>query len=268
LSLRIVATRPDGYHELEALTMSTAGPADFVHLNRRVRDGIRVVVEPRGAAPADASNLAARAAELLWPQLGQRGGLRIRIRKQIPPGAGLGGGSADAAAVLRLLGHVGHVPEARLLEIAAQLGSDVPFCLRGTPAWMRGRGEVLEPVDDVPALMLVLAVPPFGCSTPDVYRAWDDLGGPEAKRRVDVPAPYEHLLPAFANDLEPAAEQVEPRLVAFRERFEEQVGRPAFLCGSGSAYAVWFDSEEKWRSGHDAARRGLPSASVFAGATI
>ena len=268
LSLRIVATRPDGYHELEALTVSSAGPADFVHLNRRVRDGIRVVVQPRGAAPADASNLAARAAELLWPHLGQRGGLGIRIRKQIPPGAGLGGGSADAAAVLRLLGHVGRVPEAQLLEIAGQLGSDVPFCLRGTPAWMRGRGEVLEPIDDLPALMLVVAVPPFGCSTPSVYRAWDALGGPEATRRVDAPAPYEHLLPAFVNDLEPAAEHVEPRLVAFRERFEELVGRSAFLCGSGSAYAVWFDSEEKWRSAHDAARRGLPSVSVFAGATI
>ena len=268
LSLRVVATRSDGYHDIEALTVSTAGPADFVHLNRRLRRGIHVVVQPYGAAPADASNLAVRAAEMLWPHLDQRGGLGIRLRKQIPTGAGLGGGSSDAAAVLRLLGHVGRIPEPQLLDIAAQLGSDVPFCLRGTPAWMRGRGEQLEPIDGMPSLMLVVAVPPFGCSTPAVYRAWDDLGGPATERHVDAPPPYQPLLPAFVNDLEAAAEHVEPRLVAFRERFEDAMQRPAFLCGSGSAYAAWFDNEEKWRGAHDAAHRGLPSASVFAGGTI
>jgi 4-diphosphocytidyl-2-C-methyl-D-erythritol kinase len=211
----------------------------------------------------------ASAAQLVLSELdGLRGGLAIRLRKQIPVGAGLGGGSSDAAAVLRLLGHVGGVEEARLLELAADLGSDVPFCVRGTPAWMRGRGEKIEPIDALPSLMLVIAVPPFGCSTPDVYRAWDDLGGPGATRAVAVPPPYAHLVPALVNDLEPAAEQVEPRLRAFRERFEELIERPALLCGSGSAYAAWFDDDEKWRAAHDAARTGLPSAAVFAGATI
>jgi 4-diphosphocytidyl-2-C-methyl-D-erythritol kinase len=268
LSLRVGATRADGYHELEALTVSSAGPADFVHLNRRRRAGISVVVQPNGAAPADATNLAAQAAQLLWPQLGLRGGLRIRLRKQVPPGAGLGGGSSDAAAVLRLLGHVGGVPEERLLELAAELGADVPFCLRGTPAWMRGKGEVLEAIEGLPPLMLVVAVPPFGCSTPDVYRAWDELDGPRGAREIDAPPPYASLVPAFTNDLEPAAEHVEPRLVAFRERFEELVERQPFLCGSGSAYAAWFDDEAMWRSARDAARRGMATASVFAGATI
>jgi 4-diphosphocytidyl-2-C-methyl-D-erythritol kinase len=260
--------RADGYHELEALTVSSAGPADFVHLNRRRRDGISIVVQPHGAAPADETNLAVQAAEKLWPQLGLRGGLRIRLRKQVPPGAGLGGGSSDAAAVLRLLGHIGGVPQERVLELATELGADVPFCLRGTPAWMRGKGEVLEPLDGLPALMLVVAVPPFGCSTPAVYRAWDELGGPAGARAIEVPPPYASLVPAFTNDLEPAAEHVEPRLVEFRERFEELVERRPFLCGSGSAYAAWFEDEASWRSARDAARRGMASASVFAGATI
>jgi 4-diphosphocytidyl-2-C-methyl-D-erythritol kinase len=269
LSLRIVGTRPDGYHELEALTVSSAGPTDFVHLNRRRRPGIVCVVQPRGTIPPGPANLAVRAAEVLWPELAEhRGGLRIRLRKQIPAGAGLGGGSSDAAAVLRLLGHVGGVPEPRLLEIASDLGSDVPFCVRGTPAWMRGRGEKLEPIEHVPSLMLLVAVPPFRCSTPAVYAAWDDLGGPTGGREVAVPEPYGHLLPALVNDLEPAAEEVEPRLRAFRERFEGLIERPALLCGSGSAYAAWFDDADKWRAAHETTRRSLPAASVFAGATI
>jgi 4-diphosphocytidyl-2C-methyl-D-erythritol kinase len=75
-------------------------------------------------------------------------------------------------------------------------------------------------------------------------------------------------VPAFVNDLEPAAEHVEPQLVRFRERLEELTGRPPLLCGSGSAYAVWFDDEVAWRSALDAARRALPAAAVFAGGTI
>jgi 4-diphosphocytidyl-2-C-methyl-D-erythritol kinase len=269
LSLRVTGVRPDGYHDLEALTVSSAGPADFVHLNRRRRAGVRVAVQPRGSAPTSADNLAVRAAELVLAEIaGWRGGLHVRLRKQIPVGAGLGGGSSDAAAVLRLLGHVGNVPELRLLELAAQLGSDVPFCLHGTPAWMRGRGERLEPIAGLPALMLVIAVPSFGCATNAVYRAWDELGGPRSARTIAAPPPYAHLVDTFANDLEPAAEHVEPRLVAFREQFEQLVERSALLCGSGSAYAAWFDDADEWQLAHEAARRGLARSYVFAGATI
>jgi 4-diphosphocytidyl-2-C-methyl-D-erythritol kinase len=267
LSLRVTGTRPDGFHELEALTVSTTGPADFVHLNRRRRHGVSIVVQPAGAAPTTPDNLAVRAAEALWPELGLRGGLRIRLRKQVPAGGGLGGGSSDAAAVLRLLGHVGHVAEARLLEIAAELGSDVPFCVRGTPAWMRGRGEVLEPIDGVPPIMTLVVVPPFGCSTPAVYRAWDELGGPTG-REVPPPPPLAHLSPVLVNDLEPAAEHVEPRLLGFREHLEKVLERPALLCGSGSSYATWFDDEDTWHAAAEHARAHLRSARVFAGTTI
>jgi 4-diphosphocytidyl-2-C-methyl-D-erythritol kinase len=268
LSLRVTGVRPDGYHELEALTVSSAGPADFVHLNRSRRAGVRATVQPRGTAPTGRDNLAVRAAELVIGEIPDwSGGLRVRLRKQIPAGAGLGGGSSDAAAVLRLLGHVGGVPEARLLELAGELGSDVPFCLHGTPAWMRGRGERLDPVRDVPALMLVIAVPPFGCATNDVYRAWDELGAPRASRTIAPPPPYAHLVDAFVNDLEPAAEHVQPRLASFRARFEQIIERPALLCGSGSAYAAWFDDETEWRLAYAATRRGMSHTYVFAGAT-
>jgi 4-diphosphocytidyl-2-C-methyl-D-erythritol kinase len=266
LSLRVLGTRPDGYHDIEALTVSTTGPADFVHVNRRRRAGVSIVVTPHGAAPTGPDNLVLRAIDALDGDLGLRGGLRVRLRKQIPMGAGLGGGSSDAATVLRLLGHVSHVPEERLLEIAAELGSDVPFCVRGTPAWMRGRGEQLEPVavDPVP---LIVAIPPFRCSTPAVYGAWDELGGPPSARSVPAPPQCSDLLPALVNDLEPAAEHLQPALIDFRERFEGAVERPALLCGSGSAYAAWFDDAETWRIALDSARRVLPHG-VFAGTSI
>jgi 4-diphosphocytidyl-2-C-methyl-D-erythritol kinase len=119
---------------------------------------------------------------------------------------------------------------------------------------MRGRGEVVEPLPALPALArsadgsesddgglaLVVAVPPFGLSTPAVYRAWDDLGGPSSTRAVPTPAALAGLgLPGeLVNDLEPAAEHVEPRLRPFRESLEALAGGPALLAGSGSAYVV------------------------------
>ena len=102
---------------------------------------------------------------------------------------------------------------------------------------MRGRGETVEPIDALAPLDLVIVAPDFGCSTPAVYRAWDDLAGPVSSRAIDAPSGYPG---PFGNDLEPAAEHVEPRLRAFREHVEEVLQRPALLCGSGSAVAAWF----------------------------
>ena len=124
------------------------------------------------------------------------------------------------------------------MAIAAELGSDVPFCLRGGAAWMRGRGEIIEPVSVATGLAFVVAIPPFRLSTPDVYRAWDELGGPRSERVVPAPRRLAHILPELVNDLEPAAEAVEPRLREFRDALEAATGAPALLAGSGSAYVV------------------------------
>jgi 4-diphosphocytidyl-2-C-methyl-D-erythritol kinase len=139
----------------------------------------------------------------------------VALRKRIPAGGGLGGGSSNAAAVMRWAGcdDVG---------VAAALGADVPFCLRGGRARVTGIGEVIEPLPFV-ARTVTLAMPPFGCSTPAVYAAWDDLGGPTA---------------AGPNDLEPAALEVEPRLAAFRDAFGDTTGQTPRLAGSGSTWFV------------------------------
>jgi 4-diphosphocytidyl-2-C-methyl-D-erythritol kinase len=206
-SLHITGVRADGYHELDALMVTVSEPHDIV----TIEDGEGTVVEGPFAAgvPIDETNLARRA-------LGAAG--RLRIFKGIPHGAGLGGGSADAAAVLRM---TGGDP-----AIGATLSADVPFCMRGGAARVRGIGEVIEPVE-VPSQYVVIATPRFGCSTPEVYRAWDELGGPSHS----------------TNDLEPAALHVEPRLVAFRDAVHAAAGVAPVLAGSGSSYAVVFDDE-------------------------
>jgi len=191
--------------------------------------------------PPGMDNLAARAAEDVMLRAGRSGhGVRLVLRKRIPAGAGLGGGSADAAAALlavrRLLDV--DVDDATVLALAAEVGADVSFCVRGGSAWMRGRGEIVEPVDLPAGLAFLLAMPPFRIATPDVYRAWDRLGGPTSTRGVPAPRRVASFLPELHNDLEPAAEAVEPRLVEFRTALEAATGRPAILAGSGSAYVV------------------------------
>ncbi|HEV3451101.1 MAG TPA: 4-(cytidine 5'-diphospho)-2-C-methyl-D-erythritol kinase [Acidimicrobiia bacterium] len=243
LSLAVHDRRPDGYHNLEALAVSIGDPHDQVEVEAVPHPG-GVSLEVDGAVehvPTGPNNLAARAAEDLLIHAGRSGhGVRMRLLKGIPAGTGLGGGSADAAAALAAVRRMLEVDvdDAELVALAARIGSDVPFCLRGGAAWMRGRGEELEPVTLTGVLPVVVALPPLHVATPDVYAAWDELGGPVAARRVPAPAAVSDLVDDLGNDLEVAAETVEPRLAAFRADLEEAAGRPAILAGSGSAYAV------------------------------
>jgi 4-diphosphocytidyl-2-C-methyl-D-erythritol kinase len=169
-------------------------------------DGLEVV----GAdVVTDDSNLVRRALALIDRRA------HVRVEKRIPPGAGLGGGSSDAAAVLRWAG----IDDSQL---AARLGADVPFCLRGGRARVTGVGERIEPLS-FEARTFTLVIPPFGCATVDVYRAWDDLGGPHGPG---------------SNDLEPAALVVEPRLAVWRDSLAAATEEEPHLAGSGSTWFV------------------------------
>jgi 4-diphosphocytidyl-2-C-methyl-D-erythritol kinase len=169
-----------------------------------------VVVEGRHLGHVDPDdNLVGRALRVV----GRRA--HVELRKRIPAGGGLGGGSSNAAAILRWAG-------CDDLAVAASLGADVPFCLRGGRAQVTGIGEVLEPLPFV-ARTYTLVTPPYGCSTPAVYAAWDDLGGPT----TDGP-----------NDLEPAALVVEPRMARFRDELADATGQVPRLAGSGSTWFV------------------------------
>jgi 4-diphosphocytidyl-2-C-methyl-D-erythritol kinase len=204
-TLRITGVRPDGYHELDA-EMVTVDLAD--ELTFEEGDGLEVTGPASGGVPLE-GNLVQRALDAAGRQA------RVRLHKEIPAGAGLGGGSADAAAVLRWAG----VDD---LAVAASLGADVPFCLVGGRARIRGVGEVVEPLPDED-LVFTLLTPPLHVSTPAVYKAWDRLGGPTAEG---------------PNDLEPAALDVEPRLAAARDALAERTGQVPVLAGSGSTWFV------------------------------
>ncbi len=209
LHLAVTGVRSDGYHLLDA-EMVALSLADTL----RIGDGpgpltVRTegATSGRGAVPVGEENLITRALRLVGRERA------VEVTKRIPPGAGLGGGSADAAAVLRWAGYED-------LDGASRLGADVPFCLLGGRARVQGIGEVVSPL--APRREeLTLFLLPFGVDTTAVYRAFDQLE-PAARRG-------EH-----GNDLEPAAEQVEPRLARWRDALTAELGRRPRLAGSGS----------------------------------
>lgn len=209
LSLRVTGVRDDGYHLIDA-EMVSLDLADTLEVTEG-GDGIEVRDEAGRAFPVPIGddNLVVRALRLV----GRRA--HVRLTKRIPAGAGLGGGSADAAAILRWAGWTD-------LEGAVSLGADVAFCLVGGRARVGGIGERVEPLPHLERTFTLLT-PPFGCSTPAVYQAFDELGGPHAEG---------------PNDLEPAALRVEPRLAEWRDRLAVATGRRPVLAGSGSTWFV------------------------------
>jgi 4-diphosphocytidyl-2-C-methyl-D-erythritol kinase len=204
-SLRVTGVRNDGYHQLEA-EMTTIDLADVLAFS--AGSGFDVVGVDPGLDRA-AFDLVPRALAAVDRTA------HVRLEKRIPVGAGLGGGSADAAAVLRWAG-------CDDLTLAASLGADVPFCLVGGRARVRGIGEIVEPLP-FEGREVTLLTPPLAVDTSAVYRRWDELGGPTA----DGP-----------NDLEPAAVAVEPGLAEWRDRLGEATGRTPRLAGSGSTWFV------------------------------
>ena len=206
LSLRITGVRDDGYHLIDA-EMVTLDLADTLAVDTD-GDGLTAAGPFADGMPLDETNLVSRALRLAGRTAG------VHVHKAIPHGGGLGGGSADAAAVLRWAGHVD-------LDAASRLGADIPFCVVGGRARVRGIGEIVVPCDPEPA-DVTLVVPPLHVSTPAVYRAWDELGGPTA----DGP-----------NDLEPAALHAVPELAEWRARITHAAGVAPTLAGSGG---TWF----------------------------
>jgi 4-diphosphocytidyl-2-C-methyl-D-erythritol kinase len=208
VSLRVTGVRPDGFHLIDA-EMVTLDYGDVLEIGDG--DGLEVVGPHAAGVPTGADNLVRRA----LVAVGRRAA--VRLDKQVPAGAGLGGGSADAAAVLRWAGCSDP-------SVAASLGADVAFCLVGGRARVRGIGEVLEPLPYEDRTFTLL-IPPVAVSTPSVYRAWDELGGPSAPD-------------GSVNDLEAAALVVAPELAEWRDRLAGDTGRRPQLAGSGGSWFV------------------------------
>ena len=204
LSLRVTGRRDDGYHLLES-EMVTLDLADTLLFGPG--EGVELV--PLVRSPRFEPTLVTRALDAVSRQS------FVRLEKRIPVGGGLGGGSADAAAVLRWAG-------CSDVDVAMSLGADVPFCLVGGRAMVRGAGEEIEPLPFEDRVFTLLT-PPLQVSTAAVYSKWDELGGPTGDN---------------GNDLEPAALAVEPRLAIWRDQLADATGRTPRLAGSGSTWFV------------------------------
>ena len=234
LVLEVLGKRPDGYHEI-ATIMQAVDLADRLVLE----DADALALSADGPVPADSTNLALRAAAALREAAGVASGVRITLDKRIPVAAGLGGGSADAAAVLVGLNRLWGLrwPRARLAEVAASLGSDVPFFLLGGAALATGRGERVEPVA-AGAWALVLVNPPFGVPTAEVYsrvspELWSDgsrVRGMVEALRQRRPA---RIAASLYNGLEPAVAPIHPEIERMKAALVAAGALGAAMSGSG-----------------------------------
>jgi len=247
LSLRVLGTRADGYHELRTIFQSIA-LHDTLTI-RRLRGGaLRVTCnDPR--VPIDRANLVWRAAEAAWKAAGHRGAPRsvhIDLAKRIPLEAGLGGGSSDAAATLRALARLWRVDPARVPRIAANLGADVPYFLEGGTALGLERGDVVYPLVDYPRAWVVLVLPPFGVSTANAYAWFDqDRRGLASSRKegsaFSGPLAKKGYGPFF-NDLEACVARRHSEIGRIVSALRRAGASHAAMSGSGSAVFGLFDS--------------------------
>jgi 4-diphosphocytidyl-2-C-methyl-D-erythritol kinase len=233
LSLRILGKRPDGFHELETL-MVPIQLADQIEISAVPGHGVSLVCNDPDL-PTGPENLCVKAVEAFREETGIPHGVAISLMKRIPHGAGLGGGSSDAAAVLKGMNEIFDRPlvAEELQQLAASLGSDVPFFLHDGAAWCRGRGEILEDAAALPGRTLLLIKPPFPVPTVWAYKRYADMKASEA----GMPSQESQWLGdiEITNDLEAPVFGKYLLLPVMKEWLCQQPGvESAFMTGSGS----------------------------------
>ena len=255
LSLRVLGKRGDGYHLLDTV-MVPIGLYDEItiagnRLGKAGRESLKVTCN-HPLVPSGEENLVYRAAALLLGRRGIRGRIRIHIRKRIPIGGGLGGGSSDAAATLKGLNRLFRLGCRRreLLSLAASLGADVPFFIYGCPARAKGIGERLHPLASFPRLWVIVLYPGFPVSTGWVYRRWragkltKTIENTRINFSVREPEKLKRLL---VNDLEKVAMRRYPGIALLKKRLMEEGAAGALMSGSGSSVFGIFSSEQTAR---------------------
>src|SRR3954470_2667907 len=240
LDLRVLGVRTDGYHELRTVFQAIELHDTLVCSDR---PGPFTLKCRTAGVPLDAGNLVWKAAAALWTALGRAGGIRdttITIEKKIPVEAGLGGGSADAAAALIALGRLwGGAPITLLREVGATIGADVPFFLSGGTALGLGRGEEIYPLVDLPPHYVVIVRPPFGVSTAEAYGWYDEdrASGQRDENREfqQLPGPWPPRAAQMINDREPPVLRRHPELAGVKQQLRDLGATAAAMSGSGSA---------------------------------
>lgn len=252
LTLRITGRREDGYHLLDSLMFAVSvHDTVTIRCTPAARASVSCRVSGPEKVPGGPSNLAARAAAAVMDRLGAAARVEIRLRKVVPFGAGLGGGSSDAAAVIRVLpGLLGRrLRAADAHAIAVGLGADVPFFLACRPSRATGIGDRLKPLGRVPAGAMVLVVPPERVNTAWAYRnALPRLTStPSASRVRALPRTIDDVETWFFNDFQRGVEKAVPSVRRTRESLEALGARAVVMSGSGSSVVGWFASEPEGR---------------------
>jgi 4-diphosphocytidyl-2-C-methyl-D-erythritol kinase len=262
LTLEVLGARPDGYHEISTV-MQTIALYDLVGLERA--ESTSLAVSGLGIT-GGAENLVLLAHEAVEHVLERSLPVRVHLHKRIPVGAGLGGGSADAAATLRGLDSLFELglPGTARYTCATAVGADVPFLLQGGTAWATGRGEQVAALPDAPAGWVVLAVPPVQVSTARVYEAAGTAPLSDGGRSAALVQHLRSGLPvtpeALQNDLQRVTLREEPGLAEWQARLP-----PGFrMTGTGGAFYAWCQSRQE----ADALRARLPGTAGLVCATM
>lgn len=253
-SLDVQGRRDDGFHEL-TMVMGSVELSDTVRVELRP-DGEFIAESNFPWVPRDDKNLGIRAARAFFAALGEaKWGAGIRMDKRVPVGAGMAGGSTDAAAVLRALNRLtgAGMGAEKLREIGLSVGSDVPYCVTGGMVLARGRGEILSPLPELPPCWIVIAKPAFSVSTAELFHRIDGLN---IRTRPDIAGVVEALeqssLPGVARRMYNIFEDVLPRryreIFSIRSSLLDGGALGAVMTGTGSAVFGLFDREERARA--------------------
>lgn len=276
LTLDILGTREDGYHEV-AMIMQEISLHDTLSMGK-INQGISltIVIEgQQGTLPADESNLCWKAAALVQKEYNLQEGVEIHLTKRIPMAAGLAGGSADAAAVLKGMNHLFRLgmTEARLCELGARLGSDIPFCIMGGTMLATGRGEVLTRLPSFPRLSVVLAKPPVGVSTAWAYKTYDaGYDGPHPDNEAVLAAIHEgdahKAAGLLCNVLEGVTETEHPVIADYKRLMLEHGAMASMMSGSGpTVFGLVREKQQAWHLA-DTLKKYDGEAGVFVAETL
>lgn len=237
LTLDTLYKRDDGYHEVEMI-MTTIDLSDRLSFEKR-NDSRIVLKVDETFIPSDDRNLAYRAALLMKETYQIKQSVTITLEKNIPVAAGLAGGSSDAAATMRGMNRLFELNRSldELSELSAAIGSDVPFCVYGTTALCKGRGEILEILPKTPSAWVIVAKPQAGLSTPEIYGGLD-LSQPfpvhtEQCLKAIEENDYDALCKSLSNRLEPVSMQLQPEIAKIKTNMLNNGADGALMSGSG-----------------------------------
>ncbi|HZQ61062.1 MAG TPA: 4-(cytidine 5'-diphospho)-2-C-methyl-D-erythritol kinase [Casimicrobiaceae bacterium] len=272
LTLEVVRRLPNGYHEIRSVFVRTDGLVDTLTLDWRGDDQNVSITASADSIPVDDTNICHRAATRYLQAIGKTASLHIHIDKRIPVAAGMGGGSSDAAAVLRGLDGLYDkaLRQHELAELGAGIGKDVPFFLAGSrAAYASGMGEIIEPLACAPRLSFLIVNPGIAVATPRAYAMLDEqLPFMGARQRVDVSRMMARALQTgdahaiaatLYNDFEPLIEREHPIVKTLKQALRAFGARGALMSGSGSTVFGVFEDEPAARHAERALRRLHPS---------